>query len=136
MAPLRPPIRVGPDGKIPSLRPPIQVGPDNRIRPLGAGAALAPNAALEADQLAALGLTSISLPANSIAPINTAELRPALPPNQEPALQLAVAVAAPSVLPAGGFGSGRTNPSVNRDTPVVTAEAPQGIVNDDQGRPA
>jgi hypothetical protein len=136
MAPLRPPIRVGPDGKIPSLRPPIQVGPDNRIRPLGAGAALAPNAALEADQLAALGLTSSSLPANSIAPINTAELRPALPPNQEPALQLAVAVAAPSVLPAGGFGSGRTNPSVNRDTPVVTAEAPQGIVNDDQGRPA
>jgi hypothetical protein len=136
MAPLRPPIRVGPDGKIPSLRPPIQVGPDNRIRPLGAGAALAPNAALEADQVAALGLTSSSLPANSIAPINTAELRPALPPDQDPALQPTVTVAAPSVLPAGGFGSGRTNPSVNRDTPVVTAAAPQGIVNDDQGGPA
>lgn len=136
MAPLRPLIRVGPDGRIPPLRPPIQIGPDNRIRPLGAGAALAPNAALEAIQVAALGLTSSTLPANSIAPINTAELRPALPPNQEPALQLAVAVAAPSVLPAGGFGSGSTNPSVNRDTPVFTAAAPQGIVNDDQGRPA
>ena len=59
-----------------------------------------------------------------------------MPPDQEPALQPPVAVAAPSVLPAGGFGSGTTNPSVNRDTPVVTAAAPQGIVNDDQGRPA
>lgn len=134
IGPLRPSI-IGPDGRVPSLRPSI-IGPDGRVRPLGAGASLAPNAALEADQAAALGLTSSTLPANSIAPINTAELRPALPPDQDPALQPPVAVAAPSVLPAGGFGSGGTNPSVNRDTPVVTAAAPQGIVNDDQGRPA
>ena len=30
---------------------------------------------------------------------------------------------------------GANNPSVNRDTPVVSAAAPQGIVNDDQGSP-
>jgi hypothetical protein len=134
IAPLRPPGQ-GPDGRVPPLRAPGQ-GPDGRVRPLGAGAALAPNAALEADRLAALGLTSSTLPANSIASINTAELRPAVPPDQDPALQPSVVVVAPSVLPRGGFGSGANNPSVNRDTPVVTAVAPQGIVNDDQGRPA
>lgn len=133
IAPLRPPIKVDPNGKVVPLRPPIQVGPDNKIRPLGAGAA----SVSQANQpVTTVGLTSSTLPANSIASINTAELRPATFPDQDPALQPPVVVAAPSVLPAGGFGSGRTNPSVNRDTPVVTAAAPQGIVNDDQGRPA
>ena len=133
-APLRPPGQ-RPDGTVPELRPPGQL-PDGTVRPLGAGAASVYNASPAGDQVAALGLTSSTLPANSIASINTAELRPATFPDQDPALQPPVVIAAPSVLPAGGFGSGRTNPSVNKDTPVVTAAAPQGIVNDDQGRPA
>ena len=133
-APLSPPGQ-RPDGTVPPLSPPGQL-PNGTVRPLGAGAALAPNAAQAADQVAALGLTSSTLPANSIASINTAELRPATFPDQDPALQPPVVFAAPSVLPRGGFGSGANNPSVNRDTPVVTAAAPQGIVNDDQGRPA
>jgi hypothetical protein len=108
---------------------------DDQGRPVfrrGAGSN-AVRANLEVDQVAALGLTSSSLPANSITSINAAELRPATFPDQEPALQPTVAVAAPPVLPKGGFGSGADNPSVNRNTPVVTASAPQGIVNDDQG---
>jgi hypothetical protein len=105
------------------------------IRKYEAGVAGAISANLSSDQVAALGLASSTLPANSIASINTAELRSALPPDQDPALQPPVAVPVPSVLPRGGFGSGATNPSVNRDTPVASAAAPQGIVNDDQGRP-
>jgi hypothetical protein len=133
-APLSPPGQ-RPNGTVPPLSPPGQL-PDGTVRPLGAGAASVYNASPAGDQVAALGLTSSTLPANSIASINTAELRPATFPDQDPALQPPVVIAAPSVLPRGGFGSGRTNPSVNRDTPVVTAAAPQGIVNDDQGRPA
>lgn len=105
------------------------------IRKYEAGVASAISANLSADQVAALGLASSTLPANSIASINTAELRLATFPDQDPALQPPVAVPVPSVLPRGGFGSGTTNPSVNRDTPVVSAAAPQGIVNDDQGSP-
>lgn len=105
------------------------------IKKYQAGVAGAISANLSSDQVAALGLASSTLPANSIASINTAELRSALPPDQDPALQPPVAVPVPSVLPRGGFGSGTTNPSVNRDTPVVSAAAPQGIVNDDQGPP-
>ena len=105
------------------------------IRKYEAGVAGAISANLSSDQVAALGLASSTLPANSIASINTAELRSALPPDQDPALKPPVAVPAPAVLPRGGFGSGTTNPSVNRDTPVASAAAPQGIVNDDQGRP-
>ena len=107
----------------------------NTIRKYEAGVAGAISANLSNDQVAALGLTSSTLPANSIASINTAELRPATFPDQDPALQPPVSVSAPSVLPRGGFGSGTTNPSVNSDRPVVSAAAPQGIVNDDQGRP-
>lgn len=123
----------------PIFRPQPKIEQDKSGRPIfrrGAGAALAPNAAREADQVAAVGLTSSTLPANSIASINTAELRPATFPDQDPALQPKVAVVVPSKLPSGGFGSGANNPSLNRDTPVVSAAAPQGIVNDDQGRPA
>jgi hypothetical protein len=123
----------------PVIRPPA-AGLDNQgrpiIRPPAVRGSNTSSANLAVDQVAALGLTSSTLPANSIDSINTAELRPAVPPDQDPALQPLIAVAAPAVLPAGGFGSGSTNPSVNRDTPVVTAAAPQGIVNDDQGRPA
>ena len=133
-APLRPPGQ-RPDGTVPELRPPGQL-PDGTVRPLGAGAAAAYNAAVSGDQVAALGLTSSTLPANSISSINTAELRPATFPDQDLALQPTVAVVSPPKLPPGGFGSGANNPSLNTDTPVVTAAAPQGIVNDDQGRPA
>jgi hypothetical protein len=107
----------------------------NTIRKYEAGVASAISANLSVDQVAALGLTSSTLPANSISSINTAELRPATFPDQDPALQPPVAVPAPAVLPRGGFGSGRTNPSVNSDTPVVSSAEPQGIVNDDQGSP-
>jgi len=123
-----------------TIRPtPVPVGPSPttiRPTPVPVRGSNVSSATLATDQVAALGLTSSTLPANSISSINTAELRPAVPPDQDPALQPQVAVAAPAVLPAGGFGSGSTNPSVNRDTPVVTAAAPQGIVNDDQGSPA
>jgi hypothetical protein len=108
---------------------------DRINRTLNAGAQAASTARLGTDQVAALGLTSSTLPANSITSITATELRPATFPDQELALQPTVAVSAPSVLPAGGFGSGTTNPSVNRDTPVVSPAAPQGIVNDDQGSP-
>ena len=74
-----------------------------------------------------------ALPANSISSINTAELRPATFPDQEPALQPPVTVAAPPKLPRGGFGSGADNPSVNNNIPVVSPNPSQGIVNDDQG---
>jgi hypothetical protein len=123
-----------------TIRPtPVPVGPSPttiRPTPVPVRGSNVSSATLATDQVAALGLTSSTLPANSIAPLTTAELRSAPPPDQDPALQPPVAVAAPSVLPAGGFGSGSTNPSVNRDIPVVTAAAPQGIVNDDQGQPA
>jgi hypothetical protein len=123
-----------------TIRPtPVPVGPSPttiRPTPVPVRGSNVSSATLATDQVAALGLPSSTLPANSISSINTAELRSAVPPDQELALQPPVAVAAPAVLPAGGFGSGSTNPSVNRDTPVVTAAAPQGIVNDDQGSPA
>lgn len=108
---------------------------DRINRTLNAGAESALTARLGTDQVAALGLTSSTLPANSITSITAAELRPATFPDQELALQPTVAVSAPSVLPRGGFGSGTTNPSVNSNTPVVSSSAPQGIVNDDQGSP-
>lgn len=108
----------------------------DRIRnTLNAGAQKALTANLELNQVAALGLSSSTLPANSISSVTTAELRPATFPDQDPALQPTVTVSAPSVLPRGGFGSGATNPSVNSGTPVISPTAPQGIVNDDQGSP-
>lgn len=108
----------------------------DRIRnTLNAGAQTALTANLGLDQVAALGRSTSTLPANSISSITVAELRPATFPDQDPALQPPVVVSAPSVLPRGGFGSGANNPSVNRDTPVASAAAPQGIVNDDQGSP-
>ena len=133
-------VPVGPgfdDSGRPIFRPRPTLDDSGRpvFRRRGAGPDAAVNASLEVDQVAALGLTSSTLPANSIASINTAELRPTTFPDQDPALQPPAVVSAPSVLPRGGFGSGENNPSVNRDTPVVSAAAPQGIVNDDQGSP-
>lgn len=122
----------------PIIVPTPRIETDQSGRPvfrLGAGSDAAINA-LAANPAASLGLASSTLPANSIASINTAELRPATFPDQDLALQPTVAVAVPPKLPSGGFGSGADNPSLNRDTPVATAAAPQGIVNDDQGRPA
>jgi len=134
-------VPVGPgfdDSGRPIIVPTPRIETDESGRPvfrLGAGSDAAINA-LAANPAASLGLASSTLPANSIASINTAELRPATFPDQDLALQPTVAVAVPPKLPSGGFGSGADNPSLNRDTPVATAAAPQGIVNDDQGRPA
>jgi hypothetical protein len=132
------PIVVRPNPSPTTIRPvPVPIGPSpTTIRPVPVpvrGSNVS-SANLETDQVAALGLTSSTLPANSISSINTAELRPATFPDQDLALQPTVAVASPPKLTA--FGSGANNPSLNTDTPVVTAAAPQGIVNDDQGRPA
>jgi hypothetical protein len=134
------PIVVRPNPSPTTIRPvPVPISPSpTTIRPVPVpvrGSNVS-SATLETEQVAALGLTSSTLPANSIASINTAELRPATFPDQDPALQPKVAVVSPPKLPSGGFGSGANNPSLNRDTPVVSAAAPQGIVNDDQGRPA
>ena len=70
-----------------------------------------------------------SLPANSIASINNAETRPATPPTVDVGVQVADLFAAPPVLGAGYvIGDEDT-------TAFVSPNPPQGIVNDDQGKP-
>jgi hypothetical protein len=70
-----------------------------------------------------------SLPANSIASINNAETRPATPPTVDVGVQVADLFAAPPVLGAGYVISDEDT------TAFVSPNPPQGIVNDDQGKP-
>lgn len=64
-----------------------------------------------------------SLSANSITSINNADLRSAVPPEPDPALQPDVVIAAPMILPNRNYGAGTD----------ISANPTQGIVNDDQG---
>jgi hypothetical protein len=70
-----------------------------------------------------------SLTANSIASINNAEPRPAVPPTVDVGLQLFDPFVPPPVLGAGYVIGNEF------DTAVVSPNPPQGIVNDDQGQP-
>lgn len=76
----------------------------------------------------AVNIESSSTP-NSIASINNAELRPADPSTVDVAVQVVNPVPAPPVL-GGGFVYGN-----GANTPVASSNPPQGIVNDDQGKP-
>jgi hypothetical protein len=67
--------------------------------------------------------------ANSIAAINNAELRPAVPPTVDVGLQLFDPFVPPPVLGAGYVVGDEDT------TAFVSPNPPQGIVNDDQGRP-
>jgi hypothetical protein len=68
--------------------------------------------------------------ANSIAAINNAETRPAVPPTVDVGVQVTDPFVPPPVL-----GPGYTEVRRVRDTPVVSPNPSQGIVNDDQGKP-
>jgi len=82
-----------------------------------------------------VNINSSSTP-NSIASVNTAELRPAEPPTQNPALTPNPAVAAPPVLPKNGLGSGAYDSEFTNFSDTAVSSTPtQGIVNDDQGKP-
>jgi hypothetical protein len=70
-----------------------------------------------------------SLTPNSIASINNAELRPADPSTVDAEVQVVNPVPAPPVL-GGGFVYGN-----RANIAVASANPPQGIVNDDQGKP-
>jgi len=67
--------------------------------------------------------------ANSIASINNAEPRPAIPPTVDVGVQVADLFAAPPVLGAGYVAGDEDT------TAFVSPNPPQGIVNDDQGKP-
>lgn len=76
----------------------------------------------------AVNIESSATP-NSIASINNAELRPADPSTVDVAVQVVNPVPAPPVL-GGGFVYGN-----GANTAVASSNPPQGIVNDDQGKP-
>jgi hypothetical protein len=99
------------------------------IKKYQAGVVGAISANLSADQVAVLGLPSSTLPANSIASINNAEPRPAVPPTVDVGLQLFDPFVPPPVLGAGYVVGDEDN------TAFVSPNPPQGIVNDDQGKP-
>ena len=67
--------------------------------------------------------------ANSIASINNAETRPAVPPAVDAEVQVLDPFVPPPVLGAGYVNGNDV------DTAIVSPNPPQGIVNDDQGQP-